>query len=61
MKEINKIFSNKKNLIRVTYNYTGYPILRELKEMIKKKRIGKIKQFFFICLKMHLPQLLAKK
>jgi predicted dehydrogenase len=47
MKEINKIFSNKKNLIRVTYNYTGYPILRELKEMIKKKRIGKIKQFFF--------------
>ncbi len=31
----------------MTYNYTGYPILRELKEMIKKKKIGKIKQFFF--------------
>ena len=46
MKKINNFFT-KKNLIRVTYNYTGYPILRELKEMIKKKKIGEIKQFFF--------------
>ena len=46
MKKINKLFI-KQNLIRVTYNYTGYPILRELKEMLKRKKIGEIKQFFF--------------
>ena len=40
MKKINNLFT-KKNLIRVTYNYTGYPILRELKEMIKKKKLVK--------------------
>ena len=47
MKEVKSLFSNKNKLIRVTYNYTGYPILRELKKIIKKKKIGKIKQFFF--------------
>ena len=48
MKEIKKIFSKKKNLIRVTYNYTGYPILRELKEMIKKKNNWRNQTIFFL-------------
>lgn len=47
MHNLNEIFSKNKKMIRVTYNYTGYPILRELKEMIKKKKIGEVKQFFF--------------
>lgn len=47
MKGLNKIYSNKKKLLRLTYNYTGYPILRELKEMIRLKKVGEIKQFFF--------------
>ena len=47
MKKINKIFLKKKKFIKVTYNYTGYPILRELKEIIRRKKIGEIKQFFF--------------
>ena len=46
MKKVNNIFL-RKNTIRVTYNYTGYPILRELKEMLKNKKIGQLKQFFF--------------
>lgn len=28
----------------VTYNYTGYPMLRELKTMIKENKLGKIEQ-----------------
>lgn len=30
--------------LAVTYNYTGYPILRELKYMIQQGRLGKIQQ-----------------
>lgn len=30
--------------LAVTYNYTGYPILRELRQMIRKGRLGKIQQ-----------------
>jgi len=30
--------------LAVTYNYTGYPILRELKHMIQQGRFGKIQQ-----------------
>ena len=47
MHNLNKIFSKNDKLIKVTYNYTGYPILRELKEMIRFKKIGELKQFFF--------------
>ncbi|WP_024850576.1 Gfo/Idh/MocA family protein [Hydrogenovibrio kuenenii] len=30
--------------LAVTYNYTGYPMIRELKEMLKNGTIGKIEQ-----------------
>lgn len=35
---------NKNLFLRVTYNYTGYPMLRALKDLIKKGKLGKIKQ-----------------
>jgi len=33
-----------RGFLAVTYNYTGYPILRELKHMIQQGRFGKIQQ-----------------
>ena len=46
---IKQIKSLKKNInknlfLRVTYNYTGYPMLRALKDLINKNKLGKIKQ-----------------
>ncbi len=38
---------NNKNFIRVTYNYAGYPLVKELKSLIKKNFFGKIKQIHF--------------
>ena len=61
MNEVKSLFSNKNKLIRVTYNYTGYPILRELKKIIKKKKLEKLSNFFFICLKMLLLKKRAQK
>ena len=43
-KKLNKY---KKNFLRVTYNYTGYPLVKELSELIIKKYLGKIKQIHF--------------
>ena len=38
-----KLLAKKKNLpFCVTYNYSGYPLVREAKELIKKGKIGKI-------------------
>lgn len=34
----------KKNFLRVTYNYLGYPLVRELRCLISKNFFGKIKQ-----------------
>lgn len=31
-------------LLAVTYNYTGYPMVRELREMIRNGRLGRIEQ-----------------
>lgn len=42
---------NNKGFVTVTYNYTGYPILRELKHMIESGKLGKIQQ-----LQMEMPQ-----
>jgi len=46
LKQIKKLKKNinKDNFIRVTYNYTGYPMLRALKDLIEKSELGKIKQ-----------------
>ncbi len=35
----------KKNFIATIFNYTGYPMIREMKFLIKKNKIGKIKSF----------------
>jgi len=43
---LQKSFS-KYNFLRVTYNYAGYPLVKELKEMINKNYFGKIKQIHF--------------
>ena len=37
----------KKNFVRVTYNYNGYPLVKELSELISRKYFGKIKQIHF--------------
>ena len=37
----------KDNFLRVTYNYVGYPLIRELKCMIDKNYFGRIKQIHF--------------
>jgi len=36
----------KKNHFFVTYNYTGYPMLREIKQMTKKNFFGNLKSIF---------------
>jgi predicted dehydrogenase len=43
-KKLNKY---KKNFLRVTYNYTGYPLVKELSELISNNYLGKIKQIHF--------------
>lgn len=42
--EIKKALEDHNGFLVVTYNYTGYPMLRELKNMIKKNKLGKINQ-----------------
>ena len=42
--EIKEALEKYKGFLVVTYNYTGYPMLRELKAMIKQNRLGKIEQ-----------------
>lgn len=41
---INKI--SKKNFITVTYNYTGYPMVREIKYLLENNFFGNIKKIF---------------
>jgi predicted dehydrogenase len=42
--EIKKHLNKFNGFLAVIYNYTGYPMLRELKHMIKKNKLGKIHQ-----------------
>ncbi len=42
--EIKESLEKYKGFLVVTYNYTGYPMLRELKAMIKDNRLGKVEQ-----------------
>ena len=42
--EIKKTIERFNGFLAVTYNYTGYPMLRELRNMIKIGKLGKIEQ-----------------
>ncbi|GAX87605.1 conserved hypothetical protein [Lebetimonas natsushimae] len=42
--EIKKALKRNNGFLAVIYNYTGYPMLRELKHMIKNNKLGKINQ-----------------
>jgi len=41
--ELKKLAESKKLLFGVTYSYTGYPVVKQIREMIKKGEIGNIR------------------
>ena len=43
-KEIKKVVSDKKVVFAVTYTYTGYPMVREMRHLIKSGKLGKIQR-----------------
>lgn len=45
-KKLDKII-NKKYFLKVTYNYLGYPLVKELREIISRGILGKIQQYDF--------------
>lgn len=44
---LRRAYKPKKNYLAVTYNYSGYPLVRELRELVRSGELGKIKQFHF--------------
>lgn len=42
--ELHNFMQNKNLFLLTTYNYTGYPMLRELKAMIHSNKLGKVNQ-----------------
>lgn len=42
--EIEQILEKTRGFLTVTFNYTGYPILRELRKLIAQGQLGKIEQ-----------------
>jgi len=42
--KIHSVVKKKKGFLLTTYNYTGYPMIRELKAMIRKGRLGSVIQ-----------------
>jgi predicted dehydrogenase len=42
--EIKEALDKHNGFLAVTYNYTGYPMLRELRHMIKTNKLGKLEQ-----------------
>lgn len=42
--QIKRAQLEQRGFLAVTYNYTGYPMLRELKQMIAQDRLGRIEQ-----------------
>ena len=46
-KLIQKIIKKTNGFLTVTYNYTGYPMVRELRQLVLNGKLGKIKQFHF--------------
>lgn len=47
IKELSEEFNPEKNFLAVTYNYSGYPMVRELREIIGSGEIGTIQQIHF--------------
>lgn len=45
LEEIKKTCVEKKSFLAVTYNYSGYPMIRELREMIRHGELGEILHF----------------
>ena len=46
-KQLNNLIKKNNNFLTVTYNYTGYPMVRELRHRIINGELGKIKQIHF--------------
>jgi predicted dehydrogenase len=44
IQQIQQKLQQRSGFLAVTYNYTGYPMLRELKEMISSGKLGKLEQ-----------------
>jgi predicted dehydrogenase len=44
---VKKSFKKEANFLAATFNYSGYPMIRELKERIKKRALGQIKHIRF--------------
>jgi len=42
IEKIEKVFDEKKHFLVITNNYSGYPMLRELQEKIRKNELGEI-------------------
>lgn len=42
VQKIKKIYNSEEHFLAVTYNYSGYPLVRELKERIANAELGKI-------------------
>lgn len=49
--KLNDIYNNKKHFLLITNNYSGYPMVRELKERIKRNEFGKI-----LNIRLNMPQ-----
>ena len=43
-RDLERIYKSKKLTFAVTYTYTGYPMIRQMKEMIKNGIIGNIQR-----------------
>jgi len=43
-REMLNVVEAERGYLSVTYNYTGYPMVRELREMIRRGKLGKIEQ-----------------
>mgnify|MGYP006404554723 CR=1 FL=1 len=42
--ELEEIYNPEKHFLAVTYNYSGYPMIRELQQLINKDKLGKIQK-----------------
>lgn len=46
-KLIREAFQNTQNFLAVIYNYSGYPMVRELRELIRQGNLGQLHKFHF--------------
>lgn len=44
---INQTYQASRNFLSVTYNYSGYPMVRELRERIRNGELGRLQQIHF--------------